>query len=215
MCSCPGRTHVCDLRERAINVVDERLSENTATCHEETAFKPAPPFLRLGSWAPSLSRKGMLANACKEIAWWHNGVLMGVYEKEPEITAANLEAQMDRRTNHVLLELQRGDVLAFRFKNGSYHCYNHISNLSIDGVELTTEDPSIETLYSRGHSTNWFMPNFVPVVKDLADAAITDFTPLRKTMVAGEADNPGEDNWERANGSEDHKVSNFYFRIRL
>ncbi|CDF34735.1 unnamed protein product [Chondrus crispus] len=141
---------------------------------------------------------------------------MGVYGKEPQITGANLGAQMVRRTKHVLLELQKNDTIAFRFKNGSYHCYNHFSNLNVNGVNVTTQESSIETLYSRGHTSNWFMPSFVPNVKqDLDEASITDFTPLRPTMSNGAPDVIGEDNWKAVDGSEDHMISNFYFRMTI
>lgn len=199
-----------------MHVVDKKITTDTAECHEELIMKPIPPFLKLGFWSPRLSHKGLLANACREIAWWYNGVLMGEYKKEPEITGANVDAQMERRTNHTLLELQKGDLLAFRFRNGSYHCYNHLSNLEVNGTITSSTDPWVETLFSRGHTDNWFMPDFVPVVKpDEISAAITDFTPLRPAMTSGYPDAPGDDNWQVPDGSEDHKVSNFYFRISL
>lgn len=197
-------------------MVDNRLSSNTSECHEDLVLKPLPPFLKLGTWDPSFSRKGMLENACREVAWWYNGLLMGLYEKEPEITAANIDAQIKRRTNHTLLELKKGDVLAFRFKNASYHCYNHLSSLNVNGTTTSTTDPWVETLFSRGHTDNWFLPTFNPTVKsDESTAAITDFTPLRPTLLSGDPDVPGVDNWKAPDGSEDHKISNFYFRISL
>lgn len=215
-CSCAGRTHVCKLKNRPVNVVDRKFENETAECHEELLLKPVPPFLKLGSWSPSLSREGLLANDCRELAWWHNGVLMGHYGVEPEINGANVDAQLERRTNHTLLELKKGDLIAFRFRHGSYHCYNGISNLNVNGTTTTSADPWIETMFARGHSDNWFTPDFDPVVKtDEATAAITDFVPLRTTMLSGDPDPAGEDNWQEPDGSQDHKTSNFYFRMQL
>lgn len=197
-------------------MVDNQLSSKTSECHEELLPKPIPPFLELGTWEPSISRNGMLENACREVAWWYNGILMGAYGKEPEITVANVDEQIERRTNHTLLELKKRDLLAFRFKTASYHCYNHLSSLSVNGTTTSTTDPWVETLFSRGHTENWYKPEFNPVVKgDESTAAVTDFTPLRPAMLSGDPDVPGDDNWQKPDGSEDHKISNFYFRITL
>jgi hypothetical protein len=73
-CACSGRTHVCYRADRTANKVavgDELKTQ--AACKSETVQISADRELSLGTFTPSISRKGTLSNDCNQLAWYHNG----------------------------------------------------------------------------------------------------------------------------------------------
>lgn len=217
-CSCKDRTHLCDLREKQALIPDTRTKAIgvTATCRTEPKTSAGGPVLSLGTFRPSISRSGLLANQCNRLAWWLNGDLYGNYGDD-SITAENIDEAIDLRSNHSLLELRRGDLVAFRFKAGSYYCYNSFSNFIVDGEVLNTSSPDVTTHFNRAFVTNWFSPTTnVTYATDETTAALTEFVPLRDmTLVGNNSIVPGEDMWSPVDGSLDNAVSNYYYRIQL
>ncbi|KAI0561324.1 hypothetical protein FGB62_87g047 [Gracilaria domingensis] len=226
MCSCDGREYLCPVKlmQKPVFVDDPN---DTYLCRNDTILVAEPPILRLGSVDIGLSRKGMLSNKCNELVLWYNGDLVVNYggKENPMITCANADEEIKRRSNHTAVELQRGDLIAFRFKHASYHCFTSIAKFRINGRYLTSMDDSVVVRYARQHSTNWFSPNFTPVYpeNDMNLENVTEatepssiFIPLRrKFFSSNETIVPGEDYWHPPDGSRDHAVGNFYFRIQL
>lgn len=217
-CACGGRTHLCTKGSRnAFRVADADKTKSEAACNQQTISAVAGRELELGSFTPRLSRKGVAANACNEIAWWHQGELMGNYKSIPDLTSAGVDDALAVRQDHSLLELRPGDVLAFRFRDASYYCYTHLSDLIVNATTLTTEDDGFEVLYARKFSKDWFLPNAaISIGVDESETDLTKFIPPRTTMFNGKGIVPGEDNWAPASeGGEDHRASNWYWRIKV
>lgn len=211
---------MCTVSNRTANVIDTMIDADTAACHEEVLPKPSSsePLL-LGSWNAEFSRKGMLENKCNQISWFHNGEEMGVYGLDPVITAANVDAELARRSEHTQFEFRPGDLIAFRFKDASYYCYNHRSMFRVNGTMIETGTSGTQTWFAKAFSPNWFSPSFVPTYASAEDGAgIHDFIPLRTSTRNSNGTVPivpGTDMWEPDDGSLDHQTSNFYFRIQL
>lgn len=219
-CSCSGRTHLCTVVNKTVNIIDGLIDNDTAACHEEVLPRPSSKeLLQLGSWRAEFSRKGMLANACNQISWYHNGEEMGNYGLDPVITTANVDTELARRSEHTKLELKPGDLIAFRFKNASYYCYNHRSMFRVNGTVIDTSTSGTQTWFAKTFSPNWFSPSFAPTsASDETSAGLKDFIPLRTATRNSDgtvAIVPGTDLWEPDDGSLDHQTSNFYFRIQL
>lgn len=219
-CACSRRTHLCTMVNKTVNVIDDGIDDDTAACHEEVLLRPSSNEpLQLGSWRAEFSRKGMLANACNQISWYHNGEEMGTYGMDPLITTANIDTELARRSEHTKFEFKPGDLIAFRFKNASYYCYNHRSVFLVNGTMIDTSTSGAQTWFAKTFSPNWFSPSFVPTyASDEASAGRYDFIPLRTAIANSDgtvAIVPGTDLWEPDDGSFDHQTSNFYFRIQL
>lgn len=200
------------------HVVDGSIggSPNTA-CHEETHKVAGKGILELGSWTPRISRSGLLANACTRIAWWLNGDLMGNYGDDPVIDATNVDSEVLRRADHTLYELKSGDLIAFRYKTASYYCFNSQVILNVNGTVLDSATGAMSITFARQHTPDWFMPSFTPVFSPSESGATpTDFSPLRTNFLSsGLPITPGVDHWEAPDGSRDHALSNFYYRIQI
>lgn len=216
-CSCEGRTHLCPLVTSRRNVLTGINSDGSATCREETGKSAGAPVVELGNTTISTSRRGLLNNACSEIAWWYNGDLMGLYGTDPVITEANVEEEMAIRSTLTLLEFQPGDLLAFRYRNASYQCFSSFLRLNVNGVIMDTGSAGVTALFSRQHSNNWFSPSFNPIVTlNESEANPADFVPIRTQFLStGLSMVPGVDYWQPPDGTEDHKISNFYFRVGI
>lgn len=207
---------MCSIRSTPIIVLDSQTGQDTGDCHEEVAPRAKTWQLELGEWDLGLSRKGLLANACNQVSVWHNGYLLGSYGNDPVVTSSNLDEEYDGRTVHKALELKPGDVLAFRFKNASYLCYNSKSELRVNGTTLDTESTGVESYFSKGFTEGWNLPGFTPTFSPQeSGASYKDFFPLRESLSTGTAVTPGDDLWEADDGSLDHHTSNFYFIIKL
>lgn len=213
------RSHVCNLAPIVSivldNPADSVLSE--AGCHDESVVGSIGTDILLGAFFPQFSKTGMLANQCSQIAWFHNGVLLGNYGLVPGISNSTLITEMRIRSQHSQLELRTGDLLAFRIKEGSYHCYNGLSVLKVNGIDIDTNSDTVQTVYSREHVANWYQPEYnVTLGTDESDPNLWHFLPMRTSFLSSASNIvPGIDSWREPDGSEDHKISNFYFRIQL
>lgn len=168
---------------------------------------------------------------CTYVAWFLNGKLMGNYKPPSSITAGSLSSELAIRQSHTLLELRPGDLIAFRFKDTSYHCYRHLTAFSIDGKVVDSTAAGFETRFARQHTDGWETPWFSPALDDVERSDnLASFVPLRKNQLpkteggsdVGPAIIPGADMWKApanvAAGEEydqNHKLSNFYFRIQV
>lgn len=184
-------------------------------CHEDVADRAAGPILELGEWLLSLSRKGFSANACGQISLFHNGEALAEFTNNTVITPANVDDEFDKRTMHEHVELQTGDLLAFRFKDASYYCYNSLSGFTVNGNVLDTTTVGIKSHYATKYSPGWHLPSFTPTYSaQEAGSTPGDFIPLRTKMISGTPISPGDDVWKDED-SYDHHKSNYYFRIQL
>lgn len=173
----------------------------------------------------------VLKRRCTYVAWFLNGKLMGNYKPPSSVTAGSLSGELATRQSHSLLELRPGDLVAFRFKDTSYHCYRHLTAFTIDGKFVDSTAPGFETRFAREHTDGWEKPTFSPVLDEIERPDnLASFVPLRKNQLpkieggseAGPAITPGADMWKApanvAAGEEydqNHKLSNFYFRIQI
>jgi hypothetical protein len=53
----------------------------------------------------------MLANACTQVSWWHNGLIVQVDKREPMVSNTNVHDVSSARETHQTLELQPGVFL--------------------------------------------------------------------------------------------------------
>lgn len=224
-CSCHGRTNLCGMKEGKAHIRDTTGGRSTVRraigdivpCHSEGKLSAGSGVrLKLGSFFPKYSRTGLLDGQCKQLAWWVDGELVEVYGKE-EISEDNIDEEMFRRANNTLFPLKAGSVIAFRFKQASYHCFSSFASIVVNGTRLDTNNPTVKIRFNRAHVPNWFAPDAnLTYAEDEHTAAVTEFIPLRSHMLFdGSAIAKGEDTWKPPDGTEDHKVSNFYFRIDM
>lgn len=156
---------------------------------------------------------------------------MGNYKPASSVSPGSLSSELATRQDHSLLEIRPGDIVAFRFKDTSYHCYNHLTVFNIDGIAVDSRTAGFETRFARAHTDGWETKSFSPVIDEVErDDNLASFIPLRKNQLpkletgtgVGPAIIPGADMWKApanvAAGEEydqNHKQSNFYFRIQI
>lgn len=153
---------------------------------------------------------------------------MGNYKPAGSMTSAKVDSEMKKRADHSLLELRGGDILSFRFKDTSYYCYTYLTQFTINGAAMDSTSAGFDTRFAREHTDNWFSPQFTPILADTeAKDNLKAFTPLRAKMlpkteqssVFGETIVPGKDYYQPPgsgdNYDQNHKLSNFYFRIQI
>lgn len=239
-CTCRDRTHVCHLethksvvnKGQAVSLqavaeaqtAGERLKSQ---CDYQENTSSGNSYLKLGEIHFALSEKGVLANACNQFAWFINGKLMGVYPKPTSLRPELYSTEYDQRSNHYLLELRPGDLIAFRFKDASYHCYKQLTILDVNGTATSSAALGFDTRFAREWSSNWEKKTFVPVLREEErDDNMRAFVPLRKytlPLTPGSSDVnkvvPGEDMWQPSTGpyadDPNHRLSNFYYRMKV
>ncbi|KAI0562470.1 hypothetical protein FGB62_59g025 [Gracilaria domingensis] len=215
-CSCLGRSHLCPLKNITTTVISH-LSGGTAYCRDVTVQGAGNPEIRLGSLRIGISRRALERGECKELSWWQNGVLMGEYGVTPRINRFNLESELERRGTHTNVELRRGDLLAFRFADASYHCFTHMLNVQVDGDYRSLGHSSMSVRFARQYSRDWYDPLYTPTLSEDEDAAApSDFLPLRTNFFSnGGLILSGWDYWREPDGTRDHMKGNFYYRVQL
>lgn len=215
-CACLARTHLCPLKNTTRSVVDS-LSGSQLYCRDEEIQNAGLPYIKLGSWTIGISRKALLENECKDLNWWLNGELMGEYGETPRINRFNVDSELQRRGTHTAIELKRGDLLSFRFRDASYHCFTHVSDIQVDGQLLRIGDTGLSITFARQFSQDWNEPSFTPNFANDEDLALpTDFLPLRTNFFSdGSTINAGWDYWTQPDGTRDHEKGNFYYRVQL
>jgi hypothetical protein len=226
-CACGGRTHLCYLEERrAVKVAGKYRGKSQAPCPPDRATGlplqgavtvASGPEILLGTFKFSVSPRGVSANDCNQIVWWHNGVVQSAYGSAPNVTSATAGAERGARENHYKLELRGGDVLAWRYKHASYYCQMHNMQIVINGTVADATSPGISAHYARAYSPDWFSPTFAPALgQGEADPVLTHFLPPRATMLNGTTILPTVDYWSPPNpASRDAKTSNWYWRIEV
>lgn len=202
-------------------VTPSDVSKSTAACKTSQAALVSGRDISLGTFKIHMSRKGMLANECGKLAWWLNGFLYGNRGSEPNVSEATVDVSVKDREEHALLELRRGDLLAFRFKESSYYCYKHLSEMLVNGTDISTASEGVSTRYSREYSSDWFLPSYVldesNTADDETDLDLSKFLLPREKMLGSDTEIvPGVDYFEPRDDSDpDHKRSNFYWRIQI
>lgn len=133
------------------------------------------------------------------------------------VTESSVLEELDKRQNNTLLHLKQGSLIAFRFKDTSYHCYNSMATFMVNGTAIDTLSSAVSTRFARGFVPNWFLPSTsLSYADEEATAGTYDFVPLRTHMLSDGSPIPhGVDSWRPPDGTADHKISNFYFRIQL
>lgn len=220
-CSCASRTHLCNVRTHATHKLINPSTDSTlsqASCTSSISLPTASsPNISLGSIQFHLSRPGISSDSCSQFAWWHNGELLGNYGKIEN----GIDLETSKRQKHSMIELKKGDLLAFRFIDASYYCYKHFTEFIINGTSLNSNAQSVNTMYAREYSADWYLPHYeLNVANTGLDESETDFTkflPLRTHLLtSGIRIVAGEDYWQvRDDTDDDHKRGDFYFRIQL
>lgn len=218
-CTCGNRTHLCHRQEHtAMRVSLEDSKKATAPCTTTKIYAGSTRELALGSFKLFISETGLAANACNELAWWLNGELMGNHKPVLGMTTSMVQRELEKRRDHSLLELRPGDLLAFRFRAGSYYCFKHYAKFVVNGTSLDLLSPGVSIQYSRQFTEKWFDPLYEPEFgTGEDDPDLTKWIPLRRTMLAEPVTiEPAVDYFEPlAPDSPDHKSSNWYFRVEL
>lgn len=221
-CTCHSRTHVCFREYRSVpSVAVEDVHKSQALCASKSVPVVSGQDIALGHLRIHISKTGMLGNDCAEMAWWHNGELMGNHGAASDITTKSIDRELSIREEHAMLELRPGDLIAFRFRDSSYYCYKHLVEFSINGTVITTADARVTTYYARKYSRDWYLPStaLTPKNKGIGESEtdLAKFIPLRKTkLTSNSAIVPGEDCWAPKNDSDpDNKKSEWYFRIQI
>lgn len=229
-CTCRGRTHLCPISDRVVWRSSNKLFNNTTNwknvtigeesfCSKQTITAPRKPSTELGGWIGSFSETGLLENSCNEFSWWLNGETIDSFGKSPEITDENIFSELQDRSVHLLYPLKPGDLVAFRFRGASYFCQSsrYVFNVNGTTIEITNSQNDNMIRFAREFSTGWYQPWFLPQYGvDEESAEAWQFVPLRKTFFSsGSAISAGIDNYRSDDGSRDHEVTNFYFRIQL
>lgn len=221
-CACGERTHICHRGNKPVNVLANPADadKQTAACNTDQRPLVSSQDIKLGTIRFHFSKPGMLANDCSQIAWWHQGELLGD-RRLINPSTANVNAELSERENHSKLELRPGDLIAFRIKDGSYYCYKQFSEFVINETVVTTNSAGVETFFSREYDANWFMPSYelTPARRgqDESDPNLKKFLPLRPKKFT--SDTPivsGNDYWQPTDpNNEDNKKSNWYYRIHI
>jgi hypothetical protein len=136
-CACSGRSHVCsvfnmtsqhntgnrvtmaDVKAAGLKVTLRQKTTLTRPCARAAAPTASRTSLILGTIQFGISPNGVLSKGCHQLAWWHNGRQYGNYSTSAKMTPTMFSSTMTRMINHSLLELRPGDVIAFRFREGS------------------------------------------------------------------------------------------------
>lgn len=222
-CACGGRTHVCFRQNKSANALKNEAdaSKDIAECVTKSIPMVSSQEITLGFLRFHFSRKGVLANDCIQVAWWHNGELLGNRKLGIPIDSSTLNDAVSERENHSQLELRPGDIIAFRFRGASYYCYNHLTDITANTTSFKSTDAGVTTHYAREFSTDWFMPSFKldsnTLGDDESETDLKKFLPLRtKKLSSDTAIVPGDDMWEpRDDSNQDNKRSNWYYRIQI
>lgn len=87
----------------------------------------------------------------------------------------------------------------------------------VNGTNVDLNTGGVEMFYSRAFTTDWFEPKFSPVYgSGEEDPDLQKFLPMRTTKINGDPVSEDGDYFEPLDSSdEDHKPSNFYFRLTL
>lgn len=229
-CACAGRTHLCPRIDANVNTISDavfvaRPAPAEALCNRTLQKKVALPTLKLGMMNLSISQAGIQADKCTQFSWYHNGDLRGEWTNEGVFTlSANETAKASTdRSVHTLLELLPGDLLAFQFTEASYYCYKALAAIRANNLNITTDMPGVETYYAREYSPDWYSPNVTINATTIGNGTeqfesdLTKFLTPRKSLLD---DNttlivPGNDYWQPDDGSNDHAVANWYWRIHI
>lgn len=225
-CACTGRTHVCKVGDKTVNALvnEADKTQAIADCETKTRSMVDSVDISLGTIKIHISKAGIKANDCTQIAWWHNGILLGNRRLVDGITEANdavVTSEQIAREDHSLIELRPNDVIAFRFKEASYYCYKHLTEMVMNGTSIDTNMGFVSTFYAREFSTNWFLPSFElnesNTAQDETETDLKKFLPLRKNkLVSGDVLITGTDYWQpRDDANADNKRSNWYYRIHI
>ncbi len=220
-CSCHKRTHLCRMIQRSAHLpLNPREKAKSSSCRTRTIYAPSAPVLKLGSVTISVSARGSLADACNEVALFHNGNLIANFPKEPTLVKSQPAQVLQRREYYDKLELRPGDVIAFRFHAASYYCFRHHVSFVVNDKTITTDTPGVNMLYSRKASEGWFLKDYDMrgrIADSESDPDLKKWLrPRTKLLTSSTIIIPNADYWEAPDQSNtDNRISNYYWRISI
>lgn len=220
-CSCHQRTHLCRMILRGAHMpLNPREKARISSCRTRTIYAADAPVLKLGSVTISISARGSRADACNEVALFHNGNLIANFPKEPSLVETQPASVLRRRQYYDKLELRPDDVVAFRFHAASYYCFLHHVSFVVNGKTITSDNPKISMFYARRASRGWFLKDYNMNGKMAVSESDPDLTkwlrPRAKMLTSGLTITPKVDYWDAPDQSNpDRRISNYYWRIRL
>lgn len=221
-CSCHKRTHLCKVTTRRA-YVPARLGDGKnpqAECATRRVLVAERPVLMLGSMLLALSPSGISADACSQIAVFHNGRLIANFGRDPNTARSRPSLLQRQRAFHDRLELRAGDVLAWRFVDASYYCFLHRVALRVNSFALSETSPGGYLLYARAASPGWFSRNIDltgRIANSEKDRDLTKWLRPRSRMLATPRRvTPGVDFWSPPDQSNpDNRISNYYWRFQI
>lgn len=227
-CSCFGRTHVCRISNRTVlkplsmetgsNSTGATQIRTENNCKETSVLVAKSAEIELGGWIGKFSVAGLLSGYCTEFSWWLNGEEMLALPKG-SVSEKSLNAELQARSVHLLIDIRPGDLVAFRFRGGSYFCQNSFYIFNVNGTTQTISNLQNQEKirFAREYSTGWNQPWYVPQLGTSEHTAEAwHFVPLRtKFFFNNSVIEPGVDYYRPDDGSRDHELTNFYFRVQL
>lgn len=220
-CSCYKRTHLCRMMRRSAHMpMNPREKAKISSCRTRTIYAASAPVLELGSVTISVSTVGSRADACNEVALFHNGNLIANFPKEPSLVETEPVNVLKRREYYDKLELRPGDLVAFRFYSASYYCFRHHVSFVVNGKTITTDSPGVTMLYARKASDGWYLNDYDMrgrIANSESDPDLTKWLrPREKTITSGAIIIPNVDYWDTPDQSNpDRRISNYYWRISI
>lgn len=222
-CACGGRTHLCFRENRQVRVISAGAdpSQPQALCTSRTFLLVSARDITLGTVRIHVSEAGIRADDCTQLAWWHNGELLGSRARFGNKTNIDYAEEVKAYEDHSMIELRPGDLVAFRFEESSYYCYKSLTDLVVNTTAISSTAASVITHYSRKYSADWFLPSYKLTAANMgvdeSDTVMEKFLPLRtNTLVTGANIVSGQDYWApRDDSNSDNLQSNWYFRIQI
>lgn len=222
-CACGGRTHLCYRRIEDIRILSPGAdaSQPQARCTSKKFPLVSGRDIKLGSIRIHLSQVGIQADDCTQMAWWHNGNLMGTFARLEDRTNVDYVKEQKEYERHSMIELRPGDLVSFRFLGSSYYCYKHLTQFVVNTTALSSTSQGVTTHYARKYSQDWFHPSYQLTAAntgaDESEVTMEKFLPLRtKTLASKVIIEPGQDYWApRDDRNPDNIQANWYFRVQI
>lgn len=222
-CACGGRTHLCYRKSEVIHVLSPGAVafQMQVPCTSKMFPLVSARDIMLGTVRIHVSETGIRADDCTQLAWWHNGDLMGSFERLENRTNVDYAKEVILYERHSMIELRPGDLVAFWFRGSSYYCYKHLTQFVVNTTTLSSMSQGVTTHYARKHSQDWFRPSYrlnaANMGVDESETVMEKFIPLRTKLLTSHATIvPGVDYWApRDDSNRDNVRSNWYFRIQI
>ncbi len=138
--------------------------------------------------------------------------------REGESEKMNSDAVFRARQIQDKIELRGGDVIGLRFTNSTYYSFTNLIRLVVDGVSMSSADPSVKLHYARAFSKGWHSKPYdlkanLESTEEHSEAK--QFLPMRiQTKTTHNNIIPGVDLWAPVDlTNADNRLSNWYWRL--